>query len=244
MYDEPTLIVIGKIKNNIKINPLFHPTNDCSGPNVYPSDKTIIERNNLTQSNILIGNVILHNKYHKEETLFGIHLLDAIYSDMSGRLFSALREKYNLVYRVGVEFSFYNNGDILWQVSAGLDQDKIDLARELVIKELSRPVSKKDLETALIKAIGSQEMAMDNVVNIGNTIAYSLIRGNDYQDLIFNYKKGLTKATKIVNDLIKMMNFKDNIVACCKYCNIAKSDLTQTKFFNHIKKIYEYIKQK
>jgi 5-methylcytosine-specific restriction endonuclease McrA len=35
-----------------------------------------------------------------------------------------------------------------------------------------------------------------------------------------------------------------NVVACCKYCNYAKNDLTTTKFLNHIRKIYEYTKNK
>ena len=33
-----------------------------------------------------------------------------------------------------------------------------------------------------------------------------------------------------------------NIVACCKKCNIAKNVLTQSEFYSHIKKIYEYLK--
>jgi hypothetical protein len=37
---------------------------------------------------------------------------------------------------------------------------------------------------------------------------------------------------------------KNNIVPCCKYCNFAKNDLSINKFYNHIKKIYEYIKKR
>jgi len=37
---------------------------------------------------------------------------------------------------------------------------------------------------------------------------------------------------------------KNNSVACCKYCNFAKNDLTTRKFYKHIKKIYEYIKKR
>jgi 5-methylcytosine-specific restriction endonuclease McrA len=37
---------------------------------------------------------------------------------------------------------------------------------------------------------------------------------------------------------------KTNVITCCKYCNYAKNDLTTTRFFNHIKKIYEHIKNK
>ena len=36
----------------------------------------------------------------------------------------------------------------------------------------------------------------------------------------------------------------DNCVACCKHCNFAKWDLSTNKFYKHIKKIYEHIKDR
>lgn len=31
-----------------------------------------------------------------------------------------------------------------------------------------------------------------------------------------------------------------NVVSCCKHCNLAKSDMSQQDFLNHIKRIYEH----
>ena len=33
---------------------------------------------------------------------------------------------------------------------------------------------------------------------------------------------------------------KDNVVSCCRSCNMAKAELTVTEFFKHIKQIYDF----
>ena len=33
---------------------------------------------------------------------------------------------------------------------------------------------------------------------------------------------------------------KDNVVTCCKHCNIAKNTMTEDEFYKWIKKVYEY----
>lgn len=211
-YNNPTLIVVGDVKNKEEIIRPYEIKYVPSELTVHV-DKTLVERENITQANVLIGNSVYLGGMTKEEIIFALRLLDAVYGDMSGRLFDVIREKNNLVYRVHFQHSYFSNGTIQWAVSAGLDKDKIDLARELAVKELSRPVSKKDLEMALIKSIGVMEMTLDSITNLGVTTAYSLIGGIDYKEILFNYKKGFKKSLELVNVLIERMNFDKNILA-------------------------------
>jgi predicted Zn-dependent peptidase len=210
-YNNPTLIVVGDIKNKGRVDKPYEIKYIPSELAVY-KDKTLVERENITQANILIGNSVNLSKVNKEDIYFAFNLLNAVYGDMSGRLFEVIREKHNLVYRVHFEHQYFSNGTIQWAVSAGLDKDKIDMARELSIKELMKPVSKKDLEMALIKSIGVKEMSLDSVTQLGYSTAYSLIRGIDYNEILFNYEKGLKRAIGIVNELIRQMKFDNNIL--------------------------------
>ncbi len=187
-YNNPTLIIVGDVKNKEEIKTPYnikYIPSELSGKHI--GDKVLIERNNLTQANIVMGNSIYLGGIKKEKVSFAFKLLDAIYGDMSGRLFDSIREKNNLVYRVRFKHDHFSNGTIQWGVSAGLDIDKIDKARDLAVKELTRPVSKKDLKTALIKAIGVEEMGLDDIIRVDNRTAYSLIQWIDYLELLFNY---------------------------------------------------------
>lgn len=212
-YVAPILIVIGDVPNKNSIDLLYdykgihRPAN----LNNNPKDK-ILSRTGITQSTMLMGNLIKPKnttKYIEQNSC--LQLLDAVYSDMSGRLFKTIREKHHLVYSVHFSFSDYAN-DIMWCVTAGLDKNKIDFARDLVVKELIKPLTKKEIKLALQKAIGSREMIVDNITNIANITAYAATQGIDYQNLIFNYEKNLKQASKNVNEFIKEMNFKNNLL--------------------------------
>lgn len=65
-----------------------------------------------------------------------------------------------------------------------------------------------------------------------------------------NYLKDI-KWWKKITDFILYYNWldrvdsnwlytKDNVVTCCKHCDMAKGDMTQEVFLNHIKRIYEF----
>jgi len=209
-YNNPTLIIVGDVMDKVNIR---HPYDIKYIPSelaIY-KDKTLIKRDNLTQANILVGNSVKLSR-NKTEQMFCLMLLDALYGDMSGRLFDSLREKNNLVYRVHFDWNYHSNGTIQWMVSAGLDTNKINKARDLIIKELIKPISKKDEKILLNKTIGIQEMDLDKIDNLTNMVANSLINGTDYEDFIVNYKKNLNHAIKKVNDFIKEMKFNNNIL--------------------------------
>ncbi len=211
-YCNPVLLIIGDVENKVEIensldNHYISAELNTNATDVYE------ERESLTQANILIGNVIEIYDIYKIEQIFYLKLLRAVYSGMSGRLFDVIREQNNLVYRVHFSESIYHNHTLCWVVSMGLNKENINKARELTIKELQRPVSKEDLEIALAKAIGTEEMALDNVNYIQETIANALVRDIDYRELIFNYKKHLCFAKYGLNQFIEKIRFDKNIVA-------------------------------
>jgi predicted Zn-dependent peptidase len=213
-YNNPTLIIIGDVENKREIQKPYLIESIPAKLAINPKDK-FVERKNLTQANILLGNSIKlsSDRWSKTDQIFCLLLLDALYGDMSGRLFESIREQNNLVYRVHFSWSFYNNGHIQWDIAAGLDKDKIEKMRDLAVKELTRPISKKDIEIIITKAIGNQEMTLDNIIKVGEIVANLLIIGVDYKELIMDYKINLKRVSKRINDFIKEMRFDNNVLA-------------------------------
>lgn len=210
-YFNPTLIIVGDEMGYYNCPLNVEPKSFVT--TISPSAKdVIIKKLSLLQSNITIGYAVQTHGIQRESNLFALQILDAVYSDMSGRLFSVVREKHNLVYGVHFHATLYSNGTLQWNVTAGLDKNKIELARDLIIKELSRPISKQELEIALKKAIGNNDMYYDNITNIGYGIANSLADGTKYDEMIFNYKERLYWAAKNINAFQDYLNFKKHIL--------------------------------
>jgi predicted Zn-dependent peptidase len=208
---KPILIVVGDVPNKVEIGNDYFERYEF--PKVNDNREDIyVTRKNLTQANIILGNYTYLGDYNWLEQSAGLTLLESIYSDMSGRLFDTIREKYNMVYRIGFDWTRYNKA-IQWTVSAGLDKEKIITARRLIVRELSRPLTKKELDIAYKKAVGTFEMKLDNITNIGNTVAYLATKGLDFNEYIYNYKKNLFNAKKFVNDMIDQINFESNLLA-------------------------------
>ena len=211
-YYNPLLLIVGDVENKVSIEVPFTnqfvPANLCSNPkDIY------VERDNITQANILVGNVVEIPNLSKVEQIFCMKILDAIYGDMSGRLFDVIREQNNLVYSVRFQRDLYHNNSLLWCVSMGLNKENIDKARNLAVKELSREFTATDLNIALMKAIGNEEMYLDNIVNINNEIADAFVRDIDYKEIIFNYNDNLSRAARFANYFREQINFNKNIVA-------------------------------
>ncbi len=208
---KPLLIIVGDIEDYTEIKDKYIEQYNFPSLRDVKVDKWVI-RKNITQANILLGNYVYLGNYNYHEQSALMRLLDACYSDMSGRLFDVIREKYNMVYRVHFNYSFYNKA-IIWQVSAGLEKSNIGLARELIEKELSRPLTVKEINIALQKAIGVYEMEMDSVKSIAYKTAYLAAKGLDYKEELNNYKKYLVSMTKYINHALEQINFKDNVLA-------------------------------
>jgi len=199
---ESELIVYNKRKSDIS-------SADVNLDNL--DKKFFVKRKDITQANVIIGNDI-NIPNNKLDNLFAFKLLKSVYSNMSGRLFTVIREKHNLVYRIHFYFKMYSCGGIKWEVDLGLEKGKINKAYDLIIKELSRPLTKKEIEYALLKEIGSMDMYLDNNLNTIKIIARSLIQDIDYKEVIYNYKKHLHRIAKSINDYQKAFNFKRNVL--------------------------------
>ena len=57
---------------------------------------------------------------------FKLDILRGVYNDMSGRLFSRVREQNNLCYRIYFGIEPLSCGAFVWYVSLGLEKDKIN----------------------------------------------------------------------------------------------------------------------
>jgi len=210
-----TLIMVGDVKDsfrfdkNYKNDKVFNDKkNKVINPEIYE------KRSNIEQANVAIGNhIITPNGYSKIENYFKLTLLDAIYGGGSGRLFDSVREKHHLVYGIKFFFDVYSDEAIAWYVTLGLDADKIQKAKKLILQELQRPVTQKEIDFAISKYIGEAEIELDDTKNVLESIAYAMKNHLDYKDFIVNYKENIKNAAKDINKYIKKLNFKDNILS-------------------------------
>jgi len=168
-------------------------------------------RQDITQANILIGNV-LRSPTNSLDTLFIFEILQSLFNDMSGRLFGEVREKNNLCYRVKFESTNFSNDIIGWYVSVGLEASKIELAKELIQKELTREIDNKELAIAVEKTLGKFELSLDNPQTLAVLVAYSLVNQIDYREVINNYEKHINSICSKIRDFIVDINFKNNIL--------------------------------
>jgi predicted Zn-dependent peptidase len=174
--------------------------------------KIIETRKDISQANVLISADVLMPERSKIEKMILLDLLSEVYNGMSGRLFSKVREEHNLVYRIHFNCSQYSNGMLNWNVSLGLDKDKIDKAYDLILKELTRPITKKELEIATTKVIGTQAIRIENLDYLAEQIAYSSRNQTSWNDYLFNYEKNTAKYRNQLQDFLTDMNFKENIL--------------------------------
>ncbi len=210
-YDNPIIIQVGDVlfKEDYKYITIPEYTNEVNYKNL--NKKFSQQRKDISQSSVVISNYTNLNA-SKLDKLIAINILKAVYSDMSGRLFTVIREKHNLVYRVHFCYEMDGSGGIQWHVSLGLDKGKINKAYELIIKELVRPISKKELKYAMTKLIGERKIILDSPRCLANITAYSVIRGIDYKQLIYYYEKHYKRVSKSINDFQKMFDFKKNVL--------------------------------
>jgi predicted Zn-dependent peptidase len=212
-YSQPILIIIGDVKEDIQLNIDFVTHQNKNSYKEIKQREVLIEREDITQSNIIIGNTTNIIGMSKLEQTYYFDILDAVYGDMGGRLFDKVREDAGLVYRIGFEWEIYNNGFLQWQVVTGLDKGKIKKAQKLITQEISKPLTKTEKEMILDKAIGAMEMRLDNAHFMNHNILYALSLGINYQEFLYGYKKNLKKAIKNINEFIEIVNFKDQILA-------------------------------
>lgn len=211
-YTTPTLIIVGDVEDSINMDSNIILRFPSVLIEKNPKKKTIETRKDISQANVLISADVVMPQRSQIEKVILLDLLSEIYSDMSGRLFSKVREENNLVYRIHFTASMYSNEVINWNVSLGLEKNKIDKAYDLIMKELTRPITKKELEIATTKAIGSQALRIESYSYLAETIAYALRSQADPAEYLFNYEKNIAQYRPQLQDFLRDMNFKKNIL--------------------------------
>jgi predicted Zn-dependent peptidase len=206
-YNSLTLITIGKVPYTFSREGriLRDVQSDTAFLNSNREKITLIP-DKVEQAHVLISNLV-HLPFNTEQRLFGVQLLQEVYNDMSGRLFQVIREQNNLVYNVHFIYQYFTNGDIQWFVSLGLDAKNIIKAHDLIIRELEKPITKKDIEYAVNKRLGAFNLlsTMGYATNVAYWFRYGL-------DINFNYEQTIRKVAKMLPDIQKEMNFNNNIL--------------------------------
>lgn len=214
-YNNYMLIQIGDIKekSQLEYSPRLLRPETFNSINKNPQKNThyyIWE--DMQQSNIKIGYALNLSNTSKLDKIFIVALLKAIYNDMSGRLFTTVREKNHLVYRVNFDADVLACGAVKWNVALGLDKDKIEKARDIVIKELTKPVGKEELKYIITKLLGEHDLYSDDTMTIAGQVITCRNLEVDYKEVLYKYKKHIRRIAKNINDYIKAFNFYNHLV--------------------------------
>lgn len=209
-YEKLTLIRVGDVKEKLIITPF----KETVSPEILPDKKNrkiLIKRKDITQSNCIISNHINLIGITRINKWAIFSILSAVYNGMSGRLFQVIREQNSLVYRIQFDVMMFSCSGARWEVSLGLEKNKIGKAYDLIIKELTRPIEREEVSKAITRLVGNHVISLDNNFNVAETIAYSLVKGLDYKEVLYENKKHYEEVAKDINSYQKRINFSDNV---------------------------------
>ncbi|MDD5291669.1 MAG: pitrilysin family protein [Candidatus Omnitrophica bacterium] len=179
-------------------------------------DKAQIEvmEKEIEQTRLAIG-FPAYNRTHPKR--FVLSLLSIILGgNMSSRLFNEVREKHGLAYEISSQAKFLMDTGAFY-INAGLDNEKIDLALNLILKELSKLKDKAVPEQELSRAkefslshlAMSLEDTLDHMVFLGETFSAtgSLMNFDTIKKEVLKVKPKDLKA--VAEDIFR--NIKTNI---------------------------------
>jgi predicted Zn-dependent peptidase len=110
-YKDLTFVQIGDAANfrTDATKSLETPTVPAT-KNIVGRNDVIVKRSGISQANVIIGNIIKSYKSSNLDTIILTDLLEGVMNNMSGRLFSRLREENNLCYGVRFDMGIYSCG--------------------------------------------------------------------------------------------------------------------------------------
>jgi predicted Zn-dependent peptidase len=213
-YKDLTFVQIGDVSDYRRddTKSLEDTPNVPAIKNIVGRNDTIVKRSGISQANVIIGNVIKPYTSNNLDTLVLTDLLEGVMNSMSGRLFSKLREENNLCYRVYFGMGIYSCGTPGWYVSIGLDAENINKAYDLILEELTREITQKEINYAVTKKIGERAIQNDSLNSIANTIAYLDLKNVDYMEYLDNYENLAKAQAENLQEFVNAINFKDNVV--------------------------------
>lgn len=210
-YNNLTFVQIGAVEPCVEMDKSTRLTPAPTRRVIQDNNILIVRKKGITQANIIIGGVISPDTSNKLDKDFNFEILQGVFNDMSGRLFSKIREEHNLCYSIYFSAEPLSCGSYVWAVQMGLDQNKIDLAYKLIMEELTRPITDEELAYAKTKKVGEKALRYDSISSIATKIAYSDVLGMDYNERLFNYEKRF-KNVQNINKFVKSLNFENNIM--------------------------------
>jgi predicted Zn-dependent peptidase len=181
--------------------------------NIVGRNNVIVKRPGISQANVIIGNVIKPYSSSNLDTLILMDLLEGVMNNMSGRLFSELREENNLCYSVYFGIGIYSCNTPNWYVSISLDAGNINKAYDLILDELTREITNEEIKYAVTKKIGEKAIQNDSLNYVANTIAYSDLKNLDYMEYLSNYENLAKAQAENLQEFVNSINFKNNVVA-------------------------------
>jgi predicted Zn-dependent peptidase len=213
-YKDLTFVQIGDV-SDYRIDNTKSLDNISNLPyikNIVGRNDVIVKRPGISQANVIIGNVIKPYTSSNLDTLVLTDLLEGVMNSMSGRLFSKLREENNLCYRVYFGMGIYSCGTPGWYVSIGLNAENINKAYDLILDELTREITQKEINYAVTKKIGEKAIQNDSLNSIANTIAYLDLKNVDYMEYLDNYENLVKAQVENLQEFAGAINFKNNMV--------------------------------
>jgi predicted Zn-dependent peptidase len=213
-YKDLTFLQIGEVEKDTSYNKSAGiATKVPNTKELRGRNDVIVKRAGINQANVIIGNTIRPIGKHSLDTIVLTDLLEGVMNDMSGRLFSKVREENNLCYRIYFSLGGYSCGTLNWGVSLGLNADQINKAYDLIMGELTKEISDTEIEYSISKKVGERAINNDTLNSLANYTAYLDLRGIDYKEYLFNYEKYAREQAKNLREFAKSINFTDNVVA-------------------------------
>ena len=181
--------------------------------NIVGRNDIVVKRSGISQANVIIGNIIKPYKNSNLNTIILTNILEGVMNSMSGRLFSRLREENNLCYRVYFGMGVYSCGTPTWYVFIGLDSENINKAYDLILDELTREITPKEINYAVTKKIGEQAIQSESFNYLANIIAYLDLKNVDYMEYLNNYENLIKAQAENLQEFVNAIDFKNNAVA-------------------------------
>ena len=162
------------------------------------------------QAGITQATMALTGGFHIGDSIvddYALKLFSGVMGGFSGRFFQVIREKHNLVYTTYFFVEKLSCGTCQWYAYAKLNAENIELAQKLMLEELTRPVTKEELNFSKDKVIGELELALDNNITVGNLIAKSITKGVDYNEHVVNYAENIDRGYQNFYKLLERIDF-------------------------------------
>lgn len=209
-------IIVGDIKDKIELSKKLR-LDDYINKILFTDTYKLAEihRKDLTQTKTVIGNII-NIPYDRLTQSLIFCIIRSILNDMSGKLFTHVREKNNLAYSVYFDCDLMSDGRAIWYICVDHDRDKLDKAVQISTQQLKslKRIDKKELNYARSKLIGNTARAFDNTYHIATEIAKCDRLDIDFNKIIYNYETEIDNVLKNFKDYINDIDFNKALVCC------------------------------